>query len=156
MSEVRSIVSRQLKGKSSVVAGNNSNPLGNEIIKSKEIIKGNDATSSQPDEKAIEQARAALEKTKISYEHAKKALALLTGKTPKAPSAPGVISSILDILKKSPKGVTKDEILAELVILFPERPKDGMFKTIGVQLPSRLSKEKGVNIVRDNGKFFLK
>jgi hypothetical protein len=69
----------------------------------------------------------------------------------------GVISSILDIIKKSGKnGVTKDQILEQLVVLFPNRNKVGMSKTIQMQLPKRMSAEKKVNIVKsDKGTFSI-
>ena len=153
----KSAQAQRLIRSSKVVEGNNLNPLGNEIIKSKEIVESNDATSA-PDPKAIEQARVALEKAKASYEHAKTALALLIGKPLKMSSGPGVISSILQILEESEEGVTKAEILEQLVVLFPEREKDGMQKTINVQLGKgkdcRMSKEKKVDIIKtEDGKF---
>ena len=67
-----------------------------------------------------------------------------------------MISSILDIVTKSgKKGVLKQEILDQLVILFPDREKEGMLKTIQVQLPSRMSKEREVNIVKSEDGAFL-
>ena len=156
MTTTATSLSRSTKGKGKVIEGNNSNPLGGEIIKSKEIIESNEATSSQPDEEAIAKARAALEKAKLSYEHAKTAYQLLTGKAPKV-SGPGVISSILDIVTKSPKGVSKQEILDQLVNLFPDRTADGMLKTIQVQLCTRMNAEKHVNIIKtEEGKYLIK
>ena len=111
------------------------------------------------DEKAIEIGKALVEKTKKSYEDAKKALAILTGKPAKSsePKGPGVISSIFDLVKSSKKGISKAELLTKLVELFPDRSSEGMQKTINVQLPKRMSQEKKVNIIKsEDGKFSIK
>jgi hypothetical protein len=120
-----------------------------------EIVKQN----KHNDEKAIELAKALVEKTKKSYDDAKKALAILTGKPAKSnePKGPGVISTIFDLVKSSKKGITKAELLTKLVELFPDREKAGMEKTINVQLPKRMSTERKVNIIKsEDGKFSIK
>lgn len=59
---------------------------------------------------------------------------------------PGVISTIADLInEKGP--ITKDKILKELTKRFPDRDPDAMIKTINVQLPNRMSRERGMNIV---------
>jgi hypothetical protein len=131
---------------------------GNDVDKDEDEVQEGNVPEVVVDEKAIEQARATVEKAKASYEHAKTALALLLGKPLKMSSGPGVISSILQILEESEEGVTKAEILEQLVVLFPEREKDGMQKTINVQLGKgkdcRMSKEKKVDIIKtEDGKF---
>ena len=111
------------------------------------------------DLKAIEAATAKLEKAKAAFDKAKNELRKLTGKAPKstAPKGPGVISSIFELVKKAGKrGISKDDILKALEVRFPERVAGSMVKTINVQLPKRMSKEKGVTIVKlENGKFAL-
>ena len=64
----------------------------------------------------------------------------------------GVIKSIQELIEESPK--TKDEILNNLIKLFPERNPDGMKITISAQLgtnkrPFRIEKEKGVEVLVD-------
>lgn len=64
-------------------------------------------------------------------------------KKAKATKGPGVISTIVEAIEGAGKeGITKDEILKKLVAVFPERSSESMKKTIWVQVPSRISKEK--------------
>ena len=74
------------------------------------------------------------------------------------PKGPGVIASILEFVTKAgKKGISKESILTKLTTRFPERVSEGMSKTINVQLPVRMSRERKVKIVKlDNGKFQLK
>lgn len=59
------------------------------------------------------------------------------------PGKPGIIATIAEMIEKSgKKGVTKAEILAELVEQFPNRPEESMKHTINVQIPARINKEK--------------
>lgn len=58
---------------------------------------------------------------------------------------PGVIATIIAFIsKKNPK--TKAQILAKLTKKFPERDPEKMMKTINVQVPSRLRKDKELNV----------
>lgn len=61
----------------------------------------------------------------------------------------GVINSIRDLITIKPK--TQEEILSELVKLFPNRPPDSMMNTIKAQLggnnPLRIEKEKNIHVV---------
>lgn len=141
-----------------VVAGNNLNPQGNEIVKTDEIIKTDESTSSKPDEEAINKAKALVEKTKASYLHAKQALELLTGKPEKTDKPAGVIGSIYDLIKGSGKvGISKTEIVMELVKKFPDRSGNSMERTVSVQVPSRMSKERDCKIEKTaDGKYFMK
>lgn len=72
-------------------------------------------------------------------------------------SGPGVISTILELIKKTSKDapITKDFILQELTKAFPDREATRMAKTVNVQLPTRMSKERGVNIVSGEGGYYL-
>ena len=55
----------------------------------------------------------------------------------------GVIATIASLIEGSgKKGVTKEEILEALVEKFPDRAKDSMKATIGIQVPGRMSREK--------------
>ncbi|MCK9482559.1 MAG: hypothetical protein M0R38_12525, partial [Bacteroidia bacterium] len=54
----------------------------------------------------------------------------------------GVIWTIAEALKNSPNGLTKAEALTILVNCF-DRPVKSLASTVNVQLPSRLSKDKG-------------
>lgn len=59
------------------------------------------------------------------------------------PGKPGIIATIAEMIEKSgKKGVTKAEILAELMERFPNRPEQSMKNTINVQVPARIQKEK--------------
>lgn len=60
-----------------------------------------------------------------------------------AEGKPGIIATIVSMIEGSgKKGVTKAEILAELMEQFPERPEQSMKNTINVQVPARINKEK--------------
>ena len=72
---------------------------------------------------------------------------------PKKAKGPGVIASIQEIITdKGP--INKAGILKILVKKFPDREEESMEKTVNVQIPNRMSKEKGINIeVDDKGRF---
>lgn len=57
---------------------------------------------------------------------------------------PGIIANIIKSITK--KHRTKKQILARLEKAFPERDPKKMVKTINVQVPSRLRKDKGLEI----------
>ena len=62
----------------------------------------------------------------------------------------GVIATIVSLIEKSgKKGITKDEILEQLVEAFPDREKVSMKNTINVQVPNRITKEKFPVKVKD-------
>lgn len=79
-----------------------------------------------------------------------------SGKTEK--KGPGVIETIAEVVSKAgEKGVSKKAILAKLVQRFPDRATEGMSKTINVQLPKRMSRERKINIVKlENGNFLVR
>jgi len=55
----------------------------------------------------------------------------------------GVIKSIIELIEKSgQKGISKEEILEELIKRFPDRQPTSMKNTINVQVPTRISKER--------------
>jgi len=65
---------------------------------------------------------------------------------------PGVIQTIFETLSAGP--ATKDELLEVLTKTFPDKQADSMKNTISVQIPGRMSREKGVNIIkREDGKY---
>jgi hypothetical protein len=75
------------------------------------------------------------------------------------PKGPGVIASVLEFLTeasaKAP--VTKEDLVNRLAKRFPDRPKESMAKTVNVQVPGRLSREQGVNVVKaEDGGFYIK
>lgn len=146
-----------------VVKENNKNDLGGKIVSEGKTGKSPE-TKKEPaaapvDKTEVEQALKNLEQAKAAYEKAKEEYKKLTGKSKKSsePKGPGVISTIQELLTGSgKKGITKNEILDELVKRFPDREKDAMEKTINVQLPGRMSKEKGLNIKKsEEGRFFI-
>ncbi len=78
----------------------------------------------------------------------------------KADKGPGVIESILEIIKE--KGpITKEKILAALVKKFPDREEAKMAKTVQVQIggkkQTRMEKEKKVKFVKsEKGEYSIK
>jgi hypothetical protein len=70
----------------------------------------------------------------------------------------GVIATIIECIKAaSPKQpVTKEEIGDELERKFPERGRAKMMKTVHIQVPNRLRKEKELDIVNNgSGGYYL-
>lgn len=73
----------------------------------------------------------------------------------KKKKGPGVIASIVEFISEKP--VSKETILKKLTKRFPERNPDSMKKTINVQVPNRIKKEKNESLTKkDNGKWFFK
>lgn len=75
----------------------------------------------------------------------------------KKAKGPGVIDSIVSILKgasmKEP--VTKEEIHKQLCKLFPERNKDSMKTTVGIQVPSRLGKDRVITVKKNENGYWI-
>lgn len=75
----------------------------------------------------------------------------------KKAKGPGVIDSIVSILKgasmKEP--VTKEEIHKQLCELFPERNKDSMKTTVGIQVPSRLGKDREITVKKNENGYWI-
>lgn len=104
----------------------------------------------------IADATKKIDDLKAQLAAAKEELKKLTGKKSEK-KGPGVISTIFTLVSDSGKtGISKADILAKLVEMFPDRAEDGMEKTINVQLPSRMSKERGVVIKKlEDGNFAI-
>lgn len=107
----------------------------------------------KPEPKAEKPAKAGKEKPAKAEKSAgeKKKGSATPGK------GPGIIAAIFDILKATSKTkpVTKDEILKQLGEKFPDRELDSMKATINVQIPSRMSKEKGVTIIHGDKGYYI-
>ncbi len=74
------------------------------------------------------------------------------------PNGPGVIASIEEFLKETSadKPITKKGILKKLCKRFPDRDADSMSKTIAVQVPNRMNKDKSMGIVKhEDGGYYL-
>ena len=63
-----------------------------------------------------------------------------TGK--RASKGTGVIASIAQLIEESKSGITKEEILENLIVRFPENDPDSMMGTIKAQVPYRINKER--------------
>ena len=75
-------------------------------------------------------------------------------KKAKAPKGPGIIATIAAAIEEAGEnGISKEEILEKLVAAFPEREADRMKKTINIQVPTRISKEK-FKVGVENGRYF--
>lgn len=70
---------------------------------------------------------------------------------------PGVIGTIIELLQKADenKPVSKDQILKELSKRFPDRDADGMKKTINIQLPTRIRKDKGFEVLKNENGYWI-
>lgn len=69
----------------------------------------------------------------------------------------GVITSIEEFLMASTeaKPLTKKQITDKLAKRFPDRDPELMAKTVGVQIPGRIQRERGVCLVKGENGFFL-
>lgn len=107
---------------------------------------------------AITDAQKLVDDLKDQLSKAKDELRKLTGKKPSEPKGPGVILTILSLVEKSGKsGISKQEIVDKLAEMFPDHNPEGLMKTVQVQLPKRMSKERNVNIIKSEaGKFLIK
>jgi hypothetical protein len=56
----------------------------------------------------------------------------------------GIIATIVSLVESADKktGITKEQILDALAVKFPERDKARMGKTVQVQVPARITKER--------------
>lgn len=128
-------------------------PVVNENV---DQIQTNDVKEND-NSQLIADATKKIDDLKAQLSAAKDELKKLTGKKSSEKKGPGVISTIFTLVSDSGKsGISKPEILAKLVEMFPDRAEDGMEKTINVQLPSRMSKERGVVIKKlEDGNFAI-
>jgi len=86
-------------------------------------------------------------KEKKGEKKVKKEKKTATKKTEKKASGPGVISSIAEFITKS--ACTEDQLVEKLAKRFPDKDSERMRKTIKVQLPKRMNKERGMKIERN-------
>lgn len=76
-------------------------------------------------------------------------------KTEKKVRGVGVIAYIQKLVEGGP--ISAKSILHRLEKKFPDRPSEGMAKTIQAQLPNRMSREKKIKIIKnDEGQFYVK
>lgn len=121
-------------------------------------IQTNDVDANENDNsQLIADATKKIDDLKAQLSAAKDELKKLTGKKSTEKKGPGVISTIFTLVSDAGQsGISKAEILLKLVEMFPDRAEDGMEKTINVQLPSRMSKERGVTIKKlETGNFAI-
>jgi hypothetical protein len=73
------------------------------------------------------------------------------------PKKVGVIASVLEFLsaasEESP--ISKDAIAEKLAERFPDRSIDSMKKTVAVQVPGRIKKEKGLDVQKNNDGYWV-
>jgi hypothetical protein len=69
----------------------------------------------------------------------------------------GVIGSMVEFLSaaSAAKPLSKAELLEKLVARFKDREADGMKSTINAQLPTRIAKEQGVTIRKDESGYWI-
>ena len=68
------------------------------------------------------------------------------------PGKPGIIATIAQLIKDSGKaGISKEDILKELVEQFPDREETSMKNTVNVQIPARIQKERFLLKKLENG-----
>jgi len=121
-----------------------------------ESISDANQTNETDNSQLIADATKKIDDLKAQLAAAKDELKKLTGKKAEK-KGPGVISTIFTLVSNAGQsGISKADILSKLVEMFPDRAEDGMEKTINVQLPSRMSKERGVVIKKlEDGNFAI-
>jgi len=102
--------------------------------------------AEEPDEKVTKPEEAPDPKKEPVKEKAKVEPKKKAGPKKTSTTGPGVIASILEFVTEFGP-ITKDEIVLKLSERFVDRDPVAMAKTVQVQLPKRMSKEKGINIV---------
>ena len=77
---------------------------------------------------------------------------------PKSKAGKGIIATIVDLIETADKkkGVTKDQILNQLVKTFPDREEVSMKNTINAQVPNRIIRERFKVGKTDKGGYFKK
>jgi hypothetical protein len=70
---------------------------------------------------------------------------------------PGVIATIFAIVQKATasKPMSREDVFAALVDAFPERDADALKSTVQTQLPSRISKERNVQIEKNEKGYWI-
>lgn len=70
---------------------------------------------------------------------------------------PGIIATIVSTVKNATeeKPVSKKGILAVLTKAFPDRDADSMMRTINVQVPNRIKKDKKLNVVKNDKGYYV-
>ena len=80
--------------------------------------------------------------------------------SPKKPTEKkvGVIVSIVEFIEASgEKGITKKQIVEKIKKRFPERKEKSIQSTVNVQVPGRIRKDRGLNLVKDDeGRWSIK
>jgi hypothetical protein len=104
-------------------------------VAKKKTVKKKAASASKPTKKVAKKAT-------------KKKTAAAPAKKVAKKKGPGVLSTIADLLQaaSAKKPITKAEIAAKLEKAFPDRDPESMAKTVGVQVPSRISTERGIDV----------
>lgn len=128
---------------------------GKTAVNRKKIKKQVKTTEVEPPAKAPAK-KGAVPKTPAKTGAAKESKAP-KGKAPKEPKKPGVIDTILSLLQEASekKPVTKETIVAKLAKAFPDREPDSMAKTVNVQVPTRLGKDKGVQVHKNENGYWV-
>lgn len=73
------------------------------------------------------------------------------------PKKPGVIATIFEIVQTATakKPLSRDDIFAKLVDAFPDRDADALKSTVQTQVPSRIAKERGVTIEKNEKGYWI-
>lgn len=118
-----------------------------EVVASQEELGEAAAEAPEKEVEEVVEEAAEAEETEAPKKKGKKIEKAGDGK------GPGVIGSIVEFLTAASeeKPISKDQILKKLEGRFPDRPAESMKRTINVQIPARIQKEKKV-VVKKNDK----
>ena len=114
------------------------------------------AEEGQREEKNLENVERAKKTKKVKRVVKKKVSKKKAVK--KEPGKTGVLASVVEFIQES-QPISREQILSKLHKRFPERPIEGMKKTISAQLPptNLLEKKKGIKVRKDKeDNFFIK
>lgn len=119
--------------------------------KTKSEIETATNTEAQAQDKAVETTEWAKKMAKIQerQEYNKRGLAILKAMEESEKKRPGVIKTILHIIKESETPISQTQILTKLKLEFPKREEKSMTNTIKAQIggkkrPLRMEREKQV------------
>lgn len=114
-------------------------------------IEDGESTPAEPEADAEPEEETKPAKKGKEAKAEKPAKAPKAEKEPKA-KKPGVIAAIMEMLGKASKTkpITRKEIVAQLVKMFPEREEKSMKATVSSQVPSGIKAEKKIVLGTDN------
>lgn len=124
--------------------------------KKAKAAKSDDDEGEEEDEDEEEEEEDSGKAKKSSKKDSGKAKAKAK-KAEKEDKGPGVIASIIEFLKEasSKNPISKADLVKKLAKRFPDRGEDSMKSTVNIQVPSRLVKDKDLNVKKNDDGYWI-